>query len=194
VKQTDGKNIRRSVRVQLDSGSFANVAYSDVYIKTLTGKWQRVCAAGHAVQQKYWWHDNNTVVCYRLATQLEVALYLQDNDMRFVPHDSWRLVDETRDFVWDPDSSGFHIYLARPEPPTDEELADALEKKRSKRKTSALKHAQKMLTMWEAKTKVSVSRAGKWRKTVERLSKVVSSETCEDESNEQPDEIQAATQ
>src|SRR5574341_817328 len=121
-----GVKNRRRIIFHLD-GAEISAAISDCYVKTLSGDWRRVCAAGHTTNMKYWWAHNTETKLFRLATVLEVALYMQNEvgaaGVNFVPHPGWRLVDENREFVGAHmgDLTSERVYLARPEPPSDEE-------------------------------------------------------------------------
>jgi hypothetical protein len=168
------KRFRRQadrVSIRIEDGPYAGTEatprLSDCYVWSST-KWYRVCVAGHALAPGFWWWHGDETKCFRLATQLEVILYEQG----FVPHPRWRLLDDLKEFVGS-EPHEEKIYLARQEKQTDEEWADEIERKRTKRRVKALTHAKKMLLVWEAKLRVVEGRYEKWCAAVKRMEKKV---------------------
>lgn len=138
------------------------------YVRSSIGRWVTLLGARDRRHPVLWWWDDTDIRSYRIASELEVALYAEG----FVPHPNWRLMDgpgPDQAFVELPKPE--KIWLAKPEPPSDEEIADAKEAKRTKKRASALAHAKTMLTMWERSKATAAKRASKWKAAVRRLEK-----------------------
>jgi hypothetical protein len=164
---------RRSALITLRPESLLAGAQSDVRadlracaIRSAAGNWMVLSRARDRWHPVYWWWHDVEIRSFRRATELEVAFYSQG----FVPHEGWRLMDGGgQDFI--ELNLAERVWLAKPEPPTDEEIADAREKAKTKKRVGELVHAKRMLDMWERDQARAAKRVSKWKAAVKRLEK-----------------------
>lgn len=136
------------------------------FIRASSGRWMELRTARDRKHPTLWWWHDVAVLSFRPATELEVAFYADG----IVPHAQWRLMDGSGNtFVELPKPE--RVWLAKPEPPTDEEMIEAKEKTRTKKRTSELEHARRMLAVWERESNRATKRRNVWKTAVKRLEK-----------------------